>query len=275
MMDGTTVSDFFTSEVKAFFEVYRNLEYLLPNSHGKKMSDHAAEEGRFVEELIRNFLKKHLPEGLGVYSGFVVRPAVKANEKKLRAGEKDEHSSQIDIIVYDKTHYPIYENFNEFVVVPPEGVIALISVKRTLTNNNIGGECNALKRIKSLFEGIKIRHPLTAIVGIDADFNYRDLLMKTIEDNYSDVKFEDTINMVSCLKKWTVFKKKPNKGKSQKSEYLLFEHPDSGLGMQHLVNGILSVYYDKSRFSYGEKPGFLNLKSTKTYCLGKLGKKSI
>ena len=39
------------------------------------------------------------------------------------------HSTQLDIIVYDSAKYPIFQRFGESVIVPPEGVVGIISVK--------------------------------------------------------------------------------------------------------------------------------------------------
>lgn len=42
------------------------------------------------------------------------------------------HSSQLDLIVYDSEHFPVYQRFGDTAVVLPEGVIAVISVKKHL-----------------------------------------------------------------------------------------------------------------------------------------------
>ena len=64
-------------------------------------------------------------------TGFILRPAVKTGtSNKSRKSETDQHSTQLDIIVYDSHHYPIFQRFGDNVIVPPEGVIAIISVKK-------------------------------------------------------------------------------------------------------------------------------------------------
>lgn len=42
----------------------------------------------------------------------------------------DSHSTQLDILIYDSAKYPIFQRFGENVIVPPEGVAGIISVKR-------------------------------------------------------------------------------------------------------------------------------------------------
>ncbi|WP_420128766.1 DUF6602 domain-containing protein [Longimicrobium sp.] len=73
--------------------------------------------GAAREELVREFLRKVLPAGVGIDSGVVY------------GFERKPNSKQIDVLVWDAIHYPAVFRAESFVIVPPEAVIAAISVK--------------------------------------------------------------------------------------------------------------------------------------------------
>lgn len=80
-----------------------------------------AESGRFREELLRSFLAKLLPTAVSVDTGFIY------------GFEEVETSKQLDIIIWHRAaHAPVYDA-GQFVIVPPESVIAVISVKNRMT----------------------------------------------------------------------------------------------------------------------------------------------
>ncbi len=81
--------------------------------------------GIFRESLLRNFLTTVLPRSISVDSGFVY------------GFEQIDNSRQIDILVWDSgRHAAVYQS-QEFVIVPPEAVIAAISVKTTLNKADL------------------------------------------------------------------------------------------------------------------------------------------
>lgn len=82
--------------------------------------------GVLTEEILRDFLKNHLPKLVGVEQGFVMS----------RDGEV---SKQCDILVYDSQTYAPFYRVNGIVVVPAESVIAVIEVKTTITKKIFHG----------------------------------------------------------------------------------------------------------------------------------------
>lgn len=137
-LKGERVRQFFELEARTLLERVRVMETLIPHS-SERGSAHRGEEGRHIEALVRDFLNKHLPSDIRAISGFILRPSTKIGEDDLSrvATVVDEHSRQLDIIVYDFAAFPVYERFEEFAIVPPEGVIAVISVKKTLYKANV------------------------------------------------------------------------------------------------------------------------------------------
>lgn len=265
-MDGHTIQNFFQQEALSMLDAYRNFETLIPAPNGNG-AEHKGEDGRFVENLIRSFLVKYLPKDLEVLTGFVVRPAVKVGiNDKSREGDGDKHSSQLDIIIYNSAKYPVYLRSNDTIVVPPEGVICVISVKKTLNDGDIEHELTALKNASKLCRCGELRPPYFALVSMDSNinkkapdtYNWIFSKMEALYQNDDDLSFDDMIGYIGSLKHWGIFKTIPNEENLYQGKYVLFKHDnetENHLGLQFLLTGILSVYYDKSR-STVSRPGF-------------------
>jgi hypothetical protein len=75
--------------------------------------------GVLTEEILRSFLRNHLPKAVSVEQGFILT-------------EDGELSKQCDIIIYDSQSYSPFYRINDIVVVPAESVICIIEVKTTI-----------------------------------------------------------------------------------------------------------------------------------------------
>ena len=274
-MDGQRIQAFFQQEALSMFDAYKNFETLIPSPKGSG-ADHKGEDGRFVENLIRSFLIKYLPKELEVLTGFIVRPAVKiGKDDRSRQNDSDQHSTQLDIIVYNSAQYPVYLRSNDTVIVPPEGVISVISVKKTLNDNDIAHELEALKNASKLCRCNKIRGPYTALVSMDNNITKKDpntfnWIFKKMESTYNsddDLSFDDMIGYIGSFKHWGIFKARPSSKHPEQARYVAFEHDknnENHLGLQFLLTGILSVYYDKSRSAI-TRPGFTSFPSNRPH----------
>ena len=101
MVDGERIQNYWSDEVDALVKTYRQFEKLIPSARVDG-SDHAGEDGRYVEDLVREYLQQFLPRDLEVLTGFILRPAVKTGDNgRERKADQDQHSGQLDIIVYD------------------------------------------------------------------------------------------------------------------------------------------------------------------------------
>lgn len=273
-MDGKRVRDHFSFEVRSLKEKYKQFENLLPSAR-QSGSSHKGEDGRYVESLIREYLGKFLPGGLELLTGFILRPSTKTGKSgKSRKKETDKQSAQLDIIVYDVEHYPVFLRFGNNVIVPPEGVIGIISVKKTLT------EADVKKEIGALFETSRLCHckddnnefirpPFLSLISMRSTIS-KNTICKTkrvfdiINYFYSqklDLDFSDTIGLVSSLTEFSVFKKRPD-NKKLFAQYIGFNHLEGEeyLGLEFILTGLLSVYYDKSR-NFMSRPGFTSFES--------------
>jgi len=81
--------------------------------------------GVFREGLLKSFLTEHLPHAVSIDSGFIY------------GFEEVENSKQLDIIIWDSLRNSAVYKTREFVIVPPESVIAVISVKSNMEPSDI------------------------------------------------------------------------------------------------------------------------------------------
>ena len=266
-MDGKRIQEYLSNETKALLAVYKQFQTLLPDTN-QDAASHKGEDGRYIESLIKEYLKRYLPKDLEVLTGFILRPAVKTGVgNKSRKQETDTHSTQLDIIVYDSHHYPIFQRFGDNVIVPPEGIIAIISVKKKFNDSDFAAETTALKCAAKLCRytnerNEKIRGPYLAMIAMHSIEKKSVSTQKWIFDQISPVydgtqdTFDDAVGLITNIEGWSIFKRRPSQD-YKKAEYISFIHRngEEHFGLQFLLTGILSVYYDPTRNSR-ERPGF-------------------
>ena len=83
------------------------------------IDSHMAARGTSFESIIREFLKKYLPPSLDVSTGFLV-------------DSNGNQSRQLDIIISDAAHTPIFFSKETIRVVPIECAYAAIEVKASI-----------------------------------------------------------------------------------------------------------------------------------------------
>ena len=99
-MDGKRIQNYLSNEMQAMLDVYKQFQILIP-AENRNGAAHNGEDGRYVETLIRECLKRYLPKDLEVLTGFILRPAVKTGLKnRNRKNDEDRHSTQLDILFY-------------------------------------------------------------------------------------------------------------------------------------------------------------------------------
>jgi hypothetical protein len=87
---------------------------------------HWGEEGRYKEAILKNVLKRFLPQNLSLGTGFVIDDT----QGELK------YSKQIDIIIYDNT-YPLFFSEGDFIITSKENVKAIIEVKTSVNASTI------------------------------------------------------------------------------------------------------------------------------------------
>lgn len=163
------------------FQKSINQELILVKDRVKNLIDikvnHPGEDGSYREAILRNVIKRFLPNNISIGTGFVV----------AKKSGRFERTSQIDIILYDNT-YPLLFQEGDFIITTPKNVKAIIEVKTTIINSNTD-EKNGITKIVD-----KARKNYEVIVsgnkkifnGIFA-FNYGDSIIDGRNENLSVV----------------------------------------------------------------------------------------
>jgi hypothetical protein len=265
-LKGLRVREFFQIEAETLLGRYRIIETLLPNANARGAA-HPGEEGRYIESLLRSFLNKHLPANLRAVSGFILCPSTKTgvqNVERLREYQ-DRHSRQLDVIVYDFDAYPVFEQFEEFCIVPPEGVIGVISVKKTLYNRDIEKEVRALKDAADLCHHNKRRGPFSGLFAFSAeerdDGELSRHIFEAIKKIHGGHLFDPMLNEASVMARTCVFKNRPEHAPGGYARYIAVDcRRELHIPLQRVMQSLLSVYYDETRGSGKERPGFVSFK---------------
>jgi len=98
---------------------------------------HNALKGGEAEELLRRFLRAHLPRRFDVTSGFVI-------------DHKDAVSKQTDVIVYDALNCPVYRASELASIIPSDNVAAVIEVKSVLDKARLEEAFTNIEAVKTL-----------------------------------------------------------------------------------------------------------------------------
>ncbi len=269
-MGGERLREYWTVEMSAVLEAYRQFETLIPAKSGGG-SAHPGEDGRYVESILKETLKKFLPSNIEVLNGFILRAGIHSGfSSKLRKKDEDIHSSQLDLIIYDSANYPVYQRFGDTAVVLPEGVLGIISVKKTLRKKDLTHEIAMLKKAGELcaFQGRK--GPFLALVGMDDNIGKSNTcfsnVTNSIEKVFSDesIYYDEMPGFVGNLQRWTIHRVR--KENSCCAEYQMYEHErkEEYIGLQFLLKGILDTYYSEGRGN-GKQPGFVSFPSGKGF----------
>jgi len=117
--------------VESFAAARDRVRLLIGNHHQQSVGTHR-------EGLLKEFFREVLPAGISVDSGFVY------------GYEAQTPSRQIDIIIWDGLSHSAVFRTADFVIVPPEAVIAAVSVKSRLGSAEIKDAMNNLGSLSEL-----------------------------------------------------------------------------------------------------------------------------
>jgi hypothetical protein len=87
-------------------------------------SAHWGEDGRHKESVLKNVIKKFLPNNVSVGTGFVIS----------KRGAEFKQTNQIDIVLYDN-NYPVLFSDGDFIITTPKNVLGIIEVKTKIRNS--------------------------------------------------------------------------------------------------------------------------------------------
>lgn len=100
----------------------------------RSLVTHHGEDGAFKEAVLRAVLRRHLPQGLRIGSGFIVAEGYS--------------STQIDVLVIRGDRAVLFQD-GDFVIVTPDAAVAAIEVKTSLTTRNLDEATKKLAKISS------------------------------------------------------------------------------------------------------------------------------
>ena len=103
-------------------------ELLALTNKVRNLIKHWGEDGRYKEAVLKNVIKRFLPEKFIIGTGFVVK----------QTNQRGEHlsSKQIDLLIYDDSS-PVLFKEGDFVILTPDSVRGIIEVKANLKNQGI------------------------------------------------------------------------------------------------------------------------------------------
>jgi hypothetical protein len=111
--------NFYSSQADLLLLQYENINQLLGGT-----SDWT-HPGTHCEILLRDFLRKQLPQWMSVDKGYIYG--------RVPRGKGSTHCPEIDILIHNGTKYPPIFRLEDFVIVEPEAVLGIIQVKRSFT----------------------------------------------------------------------------------------------------------------------------------------------
>jgi hypothetical protein len=112
---------------------------------------HAALRGGEAEELMRRFLREHIPRRFDVGSGFIIDP-------------RDTVSRQTDVIIYDALNCATYRTSDIAGIFPANNVAAVVEVKSRLDGHYLEDAFAKIASVKSLG---KVRSPDVGLPILD------------------------------------------------------------------------------------------------------------
>ena len=69
-MDGKRIQNYWSNEMKAMLDTYKQFQILIPAENRNGKLAHSGEDGRYVEALIREYLKRYITKRFRSFNGF-------------------------------------------------------------------------------------------------------------------------------------------------------------------------------------------------------------
>lgn len=120
-------------------------ELLALKNKVRVLVDHWGEDGHYKEIVLKNIIKRFMPDRYLIGTGFVVK----------QTENRGEHlsSRQIDLIIYDSSS-PVLFKESDFVILTPDAVRGIIEVKTNLYNQDLSDVIRkANENGKFIFDG--------------------------------------------------------------------------------------------------------------------------
>lgn len=152
----TIVDTLIKNNIEKFVQDYKNISrQVFLDESGNLI--HPGEFGNYREKIVKELLQRFLPSRLAIGTGFIIT-------------SDNEHSTQCDLIIYDKEHTPIIENSDQRFF-PIECVAGVVEVKSKLNKAQLKEALIKLSVIKKLREQIHTNVFVYKELSKQTDFN--------------------------------------------------------------------------------------------------------
>ena len=127
------IDELINDKIEVFVNEYLKISRkIFKNEEGD--SFHNGEFGMYREKIVADLLKPLLPRRLSIGTGFIV-------------SKKNNVSSQCDLIIFDNTNTPVFENYDQRFF-PVECVVGVVEVKSKMTKTQLKEALIKLTNIK-------------------------------------------------------------------------------------------------------------------------------
>ena len=138
-----------------------------------------------------------------------------------------------------------------------------------------------LINVQPVQDNFQFLRPYLALISIISKINKKktdnfEWIFNKVTEAYSKEekpKFDDVIGYIGSLSEWSIFKRRPQGNNVSEAEFVNLLHKDgeSHMGLQFILTGVLSVFYDETRRNL-RRPGFTAFPSGRNHdkSLGKI-----
>lgn len=131
---------------------------------------HWQTDGEWKESVLRSILRRHLPTTIGVGSGFIVT--------------RDGPSTQIDILLYDRTR-PVLFRDGDFVIVTPDATVGVIEVKTKVRGGEYRSALTKINEIAKLHrKQPTVSQPVFGLFSFEGDDFDSGLLLEPLKNEF-------------------------------------------------------------------------------------------
>jgi hypothetical protein len=164
-----------TSELR---EMARNLSFWMDGVHYPS-------EGQYLEYVVRSYLRRRIPKRFEISTGFI--STLETNN--TTAGEREvtrKVSRQFDIIIWDADTFPPLFRADDFVIVMPESVRAIIEVTKCLNTPKLRQDLKKFDDLYELYSWERQRfRPYTAMLAFSSSSKLQmNNLLQSLEQFY-------------------------------------------------------------------------------------------
>jgi hypothetical protein len=165
-----------SQQTRELREMARNLSFWLENVHHPS-------EGQYLEYVVRSYLRRRIPKRFEISTGFI-----STLEASSQVGGEPQAvrkvSRQFDILIWDADTFPPLFRADDFVIVMPESVRAVIEITKCLDTRKMREDLGKFDDLYELYswERQKFR-PYTAMLAFSSKHQMKNLL-QTLERFY-------------------------------------------------------------------------------------------